>query len=416
VISGKSLNLFSFFAASAVLFFALPAIAQDAGYAPPPMFEDMTPPMVRPEGQDGYLVTPKSSSNTPLPEPQRDGVARQTPVITPRVSVDPNSPGLAPAQAPVAPPSGIVTPPQPPVESVTPATVVPPQQPTMMQPIIEEKPAVTKITPKPKAPPVPIKKPIVSKAPVETPVQPIKPESPAQPVPPPKVQEKPVVQDLTAPIVPRQEVEAPVIPPVPRDPSQSAIKGPKTMPALPTEKVDEQVLFEGKSSSSGQTILERHQKSIELQKEATDVKSVPSTPDAKTDQTLMPVVPLPNPNVTPAAFDPGDQGILKKSIPFQPGQIGLPAPDADPIVAGVVKEIEGKDDWRIQIRAFATPHGNGLSSDRRIALSRALSLRSTMIAQGVPASRVDVMAEGLQSDPSKPGDRIDLYLYGPKAQ
>ena len=108
--------------------------------------------------------------------------------------------------------------------------------------------------------------------------------------------------------------------------------------------------------------------------------------------------------------------MLKKIIPFQPGQIGLPQAEADPIVAGIVKQLDGEDkkDWRVQIRSYATPHGTGLSSDRRIALSRALSLRTTMIAQGVPASAIDVSAEGLQSQSGGPPDRVDVYLYGPK--
>lgn len=131
------------------------------------------------------------------------------------------------------------------------------------------------------------------------------------------------------------------------------------------------------------------------------------------DDTLTPVASLPN--VTPASFEPAAQGILKKSIAFTAGQIGLLPADLDPISAGVAKELSAdtKEDWRVQIRAYATPYGTGLSSDRRIALNRALSLRTALITRGVLASRIDVLAEGLQSDNSKPGDRIDIYLYGP---
>lgn len=260
----------------------------------------------------------------------------------------------------------------------------------MMAPIVEEtyikreKPAAKKETPKAEEPRTEqIKKP----AKVQTPSKPVAPEPSTEP----------------------PSAEAPVIKPVQRDPSQSAIKGPKTMPALPTEAVDEQVTFDAKEQvaapESAQTIMERHQQEARAKSK-------------NREGTLTPIVPAPNPNVTPASFDPGEQGVLKKSIPYQPGQIGLPPADTDPIVAGVVKELgnDDKEDWRVQIRAFATPHGTGLSSDRRIALSRALSLRSSMITQGVAASRIDVMAEGLQTDASKPGDRIDLYLFGPPVQ
>lgn len=390
------------------------AMAQENGYAPPPMFEDVTAPMVRPEGDaNGYIVAPKASENTTLPEQ----AAPRAPIVLPRVSIDPDSPranapipapapstvpaapppapALAPAPAPVAAPMPAApTPPAPvvvPTPPAAPVVVAPPAKPKMMAPIVEEtyikreKPAAKKEPAKTEEPRTePVKKP----EPAAPPTKPVIPESSSEQPP---------------------SAEAPVIKPVQRDPSQSAIKGPKTMPALPTEAVDEQVIFDARQEpaapESAQTIMERHQQ------EARDKNK-------KREGTLTPIVPAPNPDVTPTSFDTGEQGVLKKSIPYQPGQIGLPPADTDPIVAGVVKELDSEDkaDWRVQIRAFATPHGTGLSSDRRIALSRALSLRSSMITQGVAASRIDVMAEGLQTDPSKPGDRIDLYLFGPAGQ
>ena len=405
MISAKYSNLYKFFlllCGVASLALVSPVQAQqDAGYAPPPMFDDMTPPMVRPQGQDGYLVTPKASPNTPLPEP----TPQRAPVVVPRVSVDPDAarPAHAPASVPTTAPT-IAKPPVAPVKPVAPATpvttpavaappvtapVAPPAKPEMMKPIVEEtyikreKPSSktqtkkasgeeprTEAVGKPKATPSPSK-----------PVQPAKPEASDSKAPPPP------------------SAEAPVIEPVKRDPSQSAIQGPKTMPALPAGTVDQQVTFE-EAPETPETIMERHRKEVQGQKE----------------ETLKPIVPAPNPNVAPASFEPSEQGVLKKIIPYQPGQIGLAAADADPIVAGIVKQLDAheRENWRIQIRSFATPHGTGLSSDRRIALSRALSLRSTMIAQGVPASSIDVSAEGLQATPSGPPDRVDVYLYGPK--
>ncbi len=423
-------NLLTLLLCGAVLLPSQPAVAQDSGYAPPAMFDDVTPPMVRPEGDaNGYIVAPKASGNTQLPP---ETLARP-PVVVPRVSVDPDSPRAAapalatplpslattpaPTPVPTAPvtatkpipvpsPAPVVAPapavaPTPSVAPVAvPAPVVAPAvratppvaKPKMMAPIVEdtyikrEKPAAKKETSKSSEEPrtEQIKKP----APTRSPSKPVVPAAPPSDTPPPP------------------SAEAPVIKPVERDPSQSAIKGPKTMPALPTESVDEQVTFDERTQKpSAQTIMERHQQ--EAREKRKDKQG-----------TLTPIVPAPNPNVTPTSFDSGEQGVLKKSIPYQPGQIGLPPADSDPIVAGVVKELDsdGKEDWRVQVRAFATPHGAGLSSDRRIALSRALSLRSSMIAQGVAASRIDVSAEGLQSDPSKPGDRVDLYLFGPSSQ
>jgi hypothetical protein len=389
VISARSSNPFKFFlvllSGVANLAFVSPAQAQDPNYAPPPMFDDMTPPMVRPQGQDGYLVSPKASPNTQLPEP----TPQRPPIVTPRVSVDPDS------QRPAVVPSAPVKSP-PPVAPVKPAApVVPviapaPKAPEMMKPIVEEtyikreKPAESKDT----------KKKSGEEPRTETVGKPKATPSPAKPAAPVKPQ-----SDDKAP--PPSSAEAPVIEPVKRNPSQSAIQGPKTMPALPAGNVDQQVIFDD-APETPETIMERHSREVQ---------------DKKVE-TLTPIVPAPNPNVTPATFESSEQGVLKKIIPYQPGQISLPEADADPIVAGIVKQLDGdeKENWRIQIRAFATPHGTGLSSDRRIALSRALSLRSTMITQGVPASSIDVTAEGLQTTAGGPPDRVDVYLYGPKGE
>lgn len=372
---------------------------QEAGYAPPPMFEDMTPPMVRPQGQDGYLVTPKASTNTPLPQPTLD----RPPVVVPRISVDPDAARPAPTPSKAAPAPNYV--PVVPAAPVAPAAPVPPPAvpaapviPPKMKPIIEE----TYI----KRDTAPVKKPASAKKSSEEP----RTEAIKKPEPTPSPS-KPIVPaapskpegETKAPLPP--SAEAPIIEPAKRDPHVSVIQGPKTMPALPTGNVEQQVTFEQQPApETPETIMERHRKEAQAKRAG--------------EPTLTPIVPAPNPNVQPAEFDRGGQDVLKKIIPFQPGQISVPAADADPIVAGVVKELDREEmkDWRVQIKAYATPHGTGLSSDRRIALSRALSLRSTMIAQGVPAGKIDVLAEGLQSEGASPPDRIDLYLYGPKGK
>jgi hypothetical protein len=380
---------------------AQPAQAQDPGYAPPPMFEDMTPPMVRPEGQDGYIVTPKASTNTQLPE----ATLGRPPVVVPRVSVDPDSARPAPAPAPSpAPAAAAPAPyiPTAPAAPVAPAVPVPPPAipvapvpPPKMKPVVEE----TYIKRH-----APVKKPEPPKKRSEEPRteaigKPAPTPSPSRPAPPAAPSKKPAGDTKAPP--PPSSAKAPAVEPVKRDPHVSAIQGPKTMPALPAGNVEQQVTFEA-APETPETIMERHRKEAQAKRAG--------------EPTLTPIVPAPNPNVQPAEFDRGGQDVLKKIIPFQPGQISLPSAAADPIVAGVVKELDRAEmkDWRVQIKAYATPHGTGLSSDRRIALSRALSLRSTMITQGVPAGKIDVLAEGLQSEGASPPDRIDLYLYGPK--
>jgi hypothetical protein len=287
------------------------------------MFDDMTPPMVRPEKPSGNLVEKKVS-----PPPVVEKMQEKPVVVAPRVSVDPDAPKIR--QIPIPP----------------------------------KKPAAA---------------PVVSQAPA--------PSMPAS--------EKPKYE--------------------------SAIKGPKTMPALPAEKVDTQVLYNGDEDKGAQlTIFERQQKmAAEEKKTATQaVTTVPANiSSGKAVEPIDPVVPRPKDSSSAVRFETETQQALKKVIHYEPGQIRLVEGVTNSIAAGVVKELDTEDkrDWRVHIKSYATPHGDGISSDKRIALSRALSLRSSLIEQGVPANRMDVLAEGIPADGTKGVDRIDLYLYQTKA-
>ena len=344
MISAKFLRPFSLFVFALLGFFP-GANAQDAGYAPPPMFEDMTPPMVRPEAdRNGNIVEPRVS---PRENPQ-------------------TSPAPVTATTRTAP--------------VSQKPVVPPVKPKMMAPIIAPQDVQARKSPE---------KPEVKKPSAPAPVPPKKPGTKTP-------EKKPAEEPVAAP-----KVETPVAPTKPAAPKESAIQGPKTMPAIPAQSVDRQTTFESEAEPvERETMLERHQHEVAVQNK---------------EEELKPIVPAPKANVAPASFDKNPQGALKKTIPFQQGQIGLSSAEIDPIAVGVNKELDHDDkkEWRVQIRSYATPYGTGVSSDKRIALSRALSLRTALIAQGVPAARIDVLAEGQSPDSGKQADRIDLYLYGP---
>ncbi len=212
MISARSSRRFSLIALAFIGL--IPAAhAQDAGYAPPPMFDDMTPPMVRPEpNAQGNIVTPRvSPRETEAPAPVPGSVTTTT------------------KTAPV---------PQKPVVS--------PAKPKMMQPIVEPKAATKEIVPvkpvakpevkKPVAPaPVPPKKPEIKKPETMLPektkaeLNVETPAVPATPVAPPAPEN---IEEPTAEVPKKEE---PVKPAVQRDPKESAIQGPKTMPSLPTE-------------------------------------------------------------------------------------------------------------------------------------------------------------------------------------
>lgn len=369
--------------------------AQQPVYVPPPMFDDTPAVMVRPKTDNGYIVEPKTS---PKPAaPVTPAQAPRTPVIVPRISVDPDSGRAAP---PLTRPK-----PAQPVKPATPAPVKPaaPKTPSL---VIEPKKAPA---PAPAGKKPDIMKPIVEKKPSEKTEKEVYIKRDKAKAAAPEETKKQDVSETKAPPISGMD-DAPM-PAARVKHGGSIMSGPKTMPAVPTEDVDNQVLFNGDDDTPSQTILERHQsqtrkKQQEEKKRAETARSAPP-PAVKED-----TVPA---TAKARTFEDNGQDAMKRTLPMQPGQISLSPPLAQQIAGDVLQELgaDGKKDWRVQIRAYAAPHGAGLSSDKRIALSRALALRSSLITQGVAPDKIDVLADGLENA----GDeRIDLYLYGPKAK
>ncbi len=368
--------------------------AQPPVYVPPPMFDDTPAVMVRPKTDNGYIVEPKISAKPAAPatpvEPPRP------PDITPRVSVDPDS-GRAPGRPITRPQTAR------PVKPATPAPVKPaaPKTPSL---VIEPTKAPTPPAKKPD-----MMKPIVEKKPSEKSEKEvyIKRDKPKAAAPEETNQQD--VPETKAPPPPSADDNAPM-PAARVKHGGSVVTGPKTMPAVPTEDVDNQVLFNGDDDAQSQTILERHQTETRKKRQEENKRieaDKPVPPPVKED--------APSAAAKTKTFEDNGQDAMKRSLPMQPGQISLSPPLAQQTAAAVLEELamENRKDWRIQIRAYAAPHGAGLNSDKRIALSRALALRSTLITQGVAPDKIDVLADGLENT----GDeRIDLYLYGPKAR
>jgi hypothetical protein len=68
-----------------------------------------------------------------------------------------------------------------------------------------------------------------------------------------------------------------------------------------------------------------------------------------------------------------------------------------------------ESDGRLQLKAYAGGTAETLSSARRLSLSRALSVRSFLIEQGIRSTRIDVRALGRAED-SGPPERVDIVL------
>lgn len=393
--------------------------AQDSTYTPPPMFDDPTPPMVRPETTTGNIVEPKKSTR----EPAVDYKPVQ-PAVPPIAPVVPQPPAyVAPAQPleeqPL--PSMMI-----PILEGDPATTKAPSATQPAKPVVKAptKPAMVrkkdKPTPPPPVKPVPPVKAAQKKepaaivpdavlAPLPTPAPEPVTVSPAEtPVVPASVVNAPIVVDAPKPVAPIAiEPQKPITQPAAKITNKGVVTGPKTMPAVPTKSVEEEETFLDLTAPirPEKTILELHQERMEAEKNKDKKKK------DKSSDTLTPLVPASAESAQP--FDDSKQGALKKILPYQPGQITLADGDLAAISSGVAGELSGRPTWRILIRSYATSTGVGLSSERRIALSRVLALRKALLDQGIEASRIDVQSEGADTNAKESGDRIDLYLFDP---
>lgn len=69
--------------------------------------------------------------------------------------------------------------------------------------------------------------------------------------------------------------------------------------------------------------------------------------------------------------------------------------------------------WRLQIHAYAAGDDDREQGARRLALSRALHLRSYLLEQGIEPSRLDIRALG-KKDGTTPLDRTELIFVDPQ--
>lgn len=86
----------------------------------------------------------------------------------------------------------------------------------------------------------------------------------------------------------------------------------------------------------------------------------------------------------------------------------LPAAAKNDLKA-LAKKMKGKDNLRLQLMAYAGGKSLSSSKARRMSLSRALSVRSFLIENGVRSTRIDVRALGSKTT-EKPLNRVDVNI------
>lgn len=109
----------------------------------------------------------------------------------------------------------------------------------------------------------------------------------------------------------------------------------------------------------------------------------------------------------PAAGSPLTPGRAMR-VTFGADATMLPAEAKGPLDALAVK-LKEKEETRLQLLAYAGGGGLSSSKARRLALSRALAVRSYLIEVGVNSTRIDVRALGDKA-PDEPMNRVDLNI------
>lgn len=190
------------------------------------------------------------------------------------------------------------------------------------------------------------------------------------------------VSDLTVP--PKKpplpaRLAAPTPPPAPVA-AEGVVKGPVSMPAVQAVKVESEVVYDAPKTPAAQpTMMERHL--AEKQPEADPAPAVD--------------IPVENKTVT---------------LPFNIGEAVLSDTHKQLVTAQVIAPMKTSTGYRIQIQSFASPADNTQSSDRRVALSRALAIRSELLSAGIVPERIDIRALGAQNAGAGAKDRVDLVL------
>ena len=312
----------------------------------------------------GPLLAPplRSPQSVLLVAPPMGETMAMAPLLTPPGTSTASRP-VKPAAQTAAKPAEPLTPPPPPTEISPPPPAVPTPPPaasdnlapgTMFQPAPAEQPnpapakPAAEATP-PAAPAPPAEAPAAPAPPAEA-TPPPAPAQPAEATPPPA----PPAATPAQPAAPAQPAEA--TPPAPPAPAAAA---PAPAPAAPAQPAE-----------------------------------APAAPPAaaSTQTASLPPASAPVAGEVRLVFGDGSAEIPDQS---------KPALDA------LAQQLAGDEAMRIQLLAYASGTSDTASRSRRLSLSRALAVRSYLIAKGIRSTRMDVRALGNNVEGS-PADRVDI--------
>jgi outer membrane protein OmpA-like peptidoglycan-associated protein len=101
-------------------------------------------------------------------------------------------------------------------------------------------------------------------------------------------------------------------------------------------------------------------------------------------------------------------------LTFGSGETDL-NPSSIAAIDGIAQGMHSHENSSVNVVAYAAPTPDDPSTARRLSLSRALAVRSALIADGVNSSRIYVRALGGSETGNGPDDRVDVTLLGANA-
>lgn len=363
------LRLFLSYFVFAALYVA-PAYAQEAdglgGYVPPPLF-----------GAQNFPDHDQKTKNLGLPVISKEVVPSEE-----EKPVKDTAPPIENRRIiKEAPPEEAVV-----IEQPVPKPAEKPQEPETGKVVPEAVPAkaeVIKPTKEPKPVPAPIpKKAKIEKGPVVKPgPEPIDLLSKDEIPPPP----------------PFKDIEKIELVPPPKVTSEGVVKGPKTMPAAKKQSVEAEVTFDKvEEPVVDGAILERIQ-----QEETKEDPRKQEEIQAKLDD-IKQKIPLPG-------LVKQSDGSQKVTMLYTEKQAEVKDTQINTLEHLVVPALNKNEDSRLIIEAYASSQDDGLNSDRRLALSRALSIRDYIMSKNIVSNRIDVRSLGAQGN-IQPLDRVELII------
>jgi outer membrane protein OmpA-like peptidoglycan-associated protein len=138
--------------------------------------------------------------------------------------------------------------------------------------------------------------------------------------------------------------------------------------------------------------------------------NVPSTASISPIEPPPPAEAPPPPPVSDTATTAAAPTTTGLRLTFDPGQSDL-SPDSSASIKHLTEAAPPGDATTFNVLAYAPGKPDDPSTARRISLSRAMAVRSALVADGVPSARIFVRALGEQHGDGPP-DRVDVSVTG----